>query len=123
MRLLSNLANLPLRGPVLLARVATTLDAVSDGRFELGVAGGAQQLWASIVADGGPARNAGESIEALDEAVQIIRSLWYERSPITFLGTHYRVDGATTGPGACPLHRPLARRLSTASVALGRTSR
>lgn len=97
-RVLSNLANLPLRLPTTLARTAATLDLISGGRFELGIGTGAQQMWDRIVADGGPRRNAGESIEALDEAVQIIRTLWAEDQPVHFRGAHYRLDGATPGP-------------------------
>jgi alkanesulfonate monooxygenase SsuD/methylene tetrahydromethanopterin reductase-like flavin-dependent oxidoreductase (luciferase family) len=57
-RVFSNLANLPLRPPLTLARAAATLDILSDGRFELGLATGAQQMWEYITADGGPRRSA-----------------------------------------------------------------
>ena len=53
-RVFPNLANLPLRPPAMLARTAATLDVLSDGRFELGIRSGAQQLWDAIVAEGGP---------------------------------------------------------------------
>ena len=76
-RLLINLANLPLRPPAMLARVAVTMDLLSGGRFELGIATGSQMLWDSIVAEGGPRRGPGESVEALDEAVRVIRGLWH----------------------------------------------
>jgi alkanesulfonate monooxygenase SsuD/methylene tetrahydromethanopterin reductase-like flavin-dependent oxidoreductase (luciferase family) len=97
-QVVSNLANLPLRPPTVLARAATTLDLVSGGRFELGIGAGAQQMWDEIVAEGGPRRNAGESIDALDEAIQIIRALWTQDEPVHFHGAHYRLDGATPGP-------------------------
>jgi alkanesulfonate monooxygenase SsuD/methylene tetrahydromethanopterin reductase-like flavin-dependent oxidoreductase (luciferase family) len=97
-QVVSNLANLPLRPPTMLARAATTLDLLSGGRFELGIAAGAQQMWSEIVAEGGPRRNAGESIDALDEAIQIIRALWTQDEPVHFHGAHYRLDGAAPGP-------------------------
>ena len=53
-RILPNLANLPLRPPAMLARTAATLDLLSGGRFELGIATGAQQMWDAIVSEGGP---------------------------------------------------------------------
>ncbi|MFD3519085.1 LLM class flavin-dependent oxidoreductase [Streptomyces sp. NPDC058653] len=97
-----NLANLPLRPPALLARTAATLDIISAGRFELGLASGAQQMWDLIVANGGPRRNAGESVEALEEAVRIIRALWSSQSAVTFEGKHYRL--AEVNPGPRPAH-------------------
>lgn len=97
-KILSNLANLPLRPPAILARTATTLDILSGGRFELGVGAGAQQNWDLIVAEGGPRRTAGQSIEALDEAVQIIRLFWSPDSDLRFDGKHYRIEGAKSGP-------------------------
>ena len=93
-----NLANLPLRPPLILARAAATLDIISGGRFELGLATGAQQLWEAILADGGPQRSAGESIEALDEAIAIIRASWAGSANVQFDGAHYQVPGATGGP-------------------------
>jgi len=97
-RVFPNLANLPLRPPAMLARTAATLDVLSDGRFELGIGSGAQQLWDAIVAEGGPVRDAAESINALDEAVQVIRALWVAGPEVSFTGRHYRIAGATPGP-------------------------
>jgi alkanesulfonate monooxygenase SsuD/methylene tetrahydromethanopterin reductase-like flavin-dependent oxidoreductase (luciferase family) len=101
-RVFPNLANLPLRPPAMLARTAATLDVLSGGRFELGIASGAQQLWDAIVAEGGPLRDAAESINALDEAVQLIRALWTTGPEVSFTGRHYRIAGATPGPA--PAH-------------------
>jgi alkanesulfonate monooxygenase SsuD/methylene tetrahydromethanopterin reductase-like flavin-dependent oxidoreductase (luciferase family) len=94
----SNLANLPLRPPLTLARAAATLDILSDGRFELGLATGAQQMWEYIAADGGPRRSAGESVAALDEAITIIRASWAASGDVRFEGAHYQLPGAVGGP-------------------------
>lgn len=99
---LPNLLNLPLRPPPVVARTAATLDILSGGRFELGLGTGAQQMWASILAEGGPGRTAGESIEALEEAVHLIRALWTSKEDVDFEGKHYRLSGAKPGPA--PLH-------------------
>ena len=101
-RVFPNLANLPLRPPAMLARTAATLDVLSDGRFELGIGSGAQQMWEAIVAEGGPLRDAAESIDALDEAVQVIRALWVAGPEVSFTGRHYRIVGAKPGPA--PAH-------------------
>ena len=99
---MSNLMNLPLRPPAVLARTAASLDILSGGRFELGLGTGAQQMWQSIIAEGGPARTAGQSIEALEEATQLIRALWTSKTDVDFEGRHYRLSGAKPGPA--PLH-------------------
>jgi alkanesulfonate monooxygenase SsuD/methylene tetrahydromethanopterin reductase-like flavin-dependent oxidoreductase (luciferase family) len=93
-----NCANLPLRPPVTLARTAATIDILSGGRFELGVAAGAQQFWDSILADGGPRRSAGESLAALEEAIQVIRALWAADGGVRFGGAHYQLAGTAGGP-------------------------
>ncbi|MFJ6087950.1 LLM class flavin-dependent oxidoreductase [Streptomyces sp. NPDC092369] len=99
---MSNLLNLPLRPPAVLARTAATIDILSSGRFELGLGTGAQQMWASILAEGGPARTAGQSIEALEEATHLIRALWTSKADVVFEGKHYRLDNAKPGPA--PFH-------------------
>ena len=97
-RIFPNLANLPLRAPAMLARTAATLDILSGGRFELGIGSGAQQMWDSIVAEGGPRRGPAESLHALGEAVQLIRALWTTGPEVWFDGRHYRIAGVTPGP-------------------------
>lgn len=101
-RVFPNLANLPLRPPAMLARTAATLDILSGGRFELGIGSGAQQMWDAIVAEGGPQRGAAESIDALEEAVRLIRALWTSGPEVSFSGKHYRLAGAKPGPA--PAH-------------------
>ncbi|MEV6643542.1 LLM class flavin-dependent oxidoreductase [Amycolatopsis sp. NPDC051371] len=98
---LPNLLNLPLRPPAVIARTASTLDILSGGRFELGLGTGAQQMWESIVAEGGPARTAGQSIEAREEATHLIRALWSSTEDVDFRGAHYRLDGVRPVPGPC----------------------
>jgi alkanesulfonate monooxygenase SsuD/methylene tetrahydromethanopterin reductase-like flavin-dependent oxidoreductase (luciferase family) len=93
-----NLADLPLRPPVTLARTAAALDILSGGRFELGLATGTQQFWDRILADGGPRRGPGESIAALEEAMQVIRALWAADGDVRFDGTHYQLAGTASGP-------------------------
>jgi alkanesulfonate monooxygenase SsuD/methylene tetrahydromethanopterin reductase-like flavin-dependent oxidoreductase (luciferase family) len=97
-RLLSNVANLPLRPPISLARSALTLALVSDRRFELGIGAGAQQLWDAIVAEGGPRLSAGESVQALEEAVHVIRTVWSPSAGPDFHGRHYRLQGTAPSP-------------------------
>ncbi len=98
LRVAPNVLNLPLRQPAVLARSAASLDLLSRGRVELGLGAGA--FWDGIEAMGGPRRTPGESVEALSEAIDVIRAIWdvSERGGVQVDGKHYRVRGAKRGP-------------------------
>jgi alkanesulfonate monooxygenase SsuD/methylene tetrahydromethanopterin reductase-like flavin-dependent oxidoreductase (luciferase family) len=92
----TDVANLPLRPPAVLAKAAASLDVLSAGRFELGLgAGGFPDV---VAAMGGPRRSPGEGVEALDEAIEVIRLMWSGERSVSFDGRHYRLDGARPGP-------------------------
>jgi alkanesulfonate monooxygenase SsuD/methylene tetrahydromethanopterin reductase-like flavin-dependent oxidoreductase (luciferase family) len=92
----TDVANLPLRPPAVMAKAAASLDVLSGGRFELGLgAGGFPDIIAGF---GGPRRAPGESVEALEEAIDVIRLLWSEERSVSFDGKHYRLHDARPGP-------------------------
>jgi len=92
----TDVANLPLRPPAVMAKAAASLDVLSGGRFELGLgAGGIPDVIANF---GGPRRTPGESVEALDEAIDVIRLLWSEERSVSFQGSYYRLEDARPGP-------------------------
>jgi alkanesulfonate monooxygenase SsuD/methylene tetrahydromethanopterin reductase-like flavin-dependent oxidoreductase (luciferase family) len=95
-RIFPDVANLPLRGPTMLAKQAASLDLLSDGRFELGLGAGA--FWEAIGAMGGPVRSGREALEALEEGIAIIRAFWSGERTIAFQGKHYSVKGLHPGP-------------------------
>ncbi len=94
-RVAPNVANLPLRSPVILARSAATLDLLSAGRVALGMGAGA--FWDAIEAAGGPRRTPKESVDALIEAIAIVRQVW-AGGTVRVEGEHYRVKGLHGGP-------------------------
>jgi alkanesulfonate monooxygenase SsuD/methylene tetrahydromethanopterin reductase-like flavin-dependent oxidoreductase (luciferase family) len=101
-RLAGNVLNLPLRSPAVLARSVASLDLLSGGRAELGIgAGGFRE---AIEAMGGPRLRPGEAVDALAEALEIIRAVWDTgiRGGIRFAGQHYQLSGAKRGPA--PAH-------------------
>ncbi|HET7279761.1 MAG TPA: LLM class F420-dependent oxidoreductase [Dermatophilaceae bacterium] len=83
------------RPPTYLAKVAATVDVVSEGRVEMGIgAGWYEQEWRAY---GYGFPRAGERIERLEEGVQIFRDMWTTGSA-TLDGKHYQVDGALCAP-------------------------
>ncbi|WP_395640155.1 LLM class flavin-dependent oxidoreductase [Pseudolysinimonas sp.] len=100
--LAANVHSLPMRPPAVLARSAASLDLLSGGRFELGLGAGA--FWDAIESMGGRRLTPGQGVEALDEAIDVIRALWNvgERAPLRLEGEYYRLNGAKRGPA--PAH-------------------
>jgi alkanesulfonate monooxygenase SsuD/methylene tetrahydromethanopterin reductase-like flavin-dependent oxidoreductase (luciferase family)/hemerythrin-like domain-containing protein len=96
LRFFPDVANLPLREPAMLAKTGASLDVMSGGRFELGI--GAGVFWQGVTAMGGPGRTPGESVEALEEAVEILRRAWRGERAVTVRGKHYTVRGFAPGP-------------------------
>jgi alkanesulfonate monooxygenase SsuD/methylene tetrahydromethanopterin reductase-like flavin-dependent oxidoreductase (luciferase family) len=95
-RLFPDVGNLPLRHPAMIAKAAASIDVLSGGRFELGLGSGA--FWDAIEAFGGPRRSGPESVDALEEAIAILRACWTGERSVTFEGDYYRVRGMKFGP-------------------------
>lgn len=93
-----NVLNLPLRQPAVAARAAASLDLLSHGRLDLGLGAGA--FWDAIEAMGGRRLTPGQAVDALGEAIGIIRAIWdvSDRSVLRTGGEFYRLDGAKRGP-------------------------
>jgi alkanesulfonate monooxygenase SsuD/methylene tetrahydromethanopterin reductase-like flavin-dependent oxidoreductase (luciferase family) len=100
-RVFQDVGNLPLRPPAVFAKAAATLDLLSGGRFEAGLGGGG--FLDAARAMGAPALTPGESLEALEEAVAILRAFWSAARSLRFDGPHYRLEGAQPGPA--PAHQ------------------
>jgi alkanesulfonate monooxygenase SsuD/methylene tetrahydromethanopterin reductase-like flavin-dependent oxidoreductase (luciferase family) len=97
-RLLPNVLDLPLRPAPMLAKAAATLDVLTGGRVELGLGAGA--LWDGVASYGGPRRTPGAAVDALEEAITVIRALWggEGNAALNFAGQHYQLEGARPGP-------------------------
>jgi len=99
-RVALNVANLPLRNPVVLAGSVASLDVLSNGRVELGIGTGA--FWDAIEAAGGVRLAPGEAVEALEEAIGVIRAMWAGEGSVRLDGAHHRAVGLHSGPA--PAH-------------------
>ena len=101
-RLSGNVLSLPLRQPAVLARSHAALDRLTGGRIEMGLGAGA--FWDGIAAMGGRRLTPGQSVDALAEAIRVIRAVWDDSAtgPVTVDGTYHRADGLKRGPA--PAH-------------------
>ena len=92
--------NLPSRPAPVLAHAITSLSALSGGRVVLGI--GAGGMWDQIVKLGVPRLSLGESVSAMEEAIELIRALSGGGAPVDFAGRFYRVSGLDPAPVAMP---------------------
>ncbi|WP_433262578.1 LLM class F420-dependent oxidoreductase [Actinosynnema sp. CS-041913] len=93
------------RSPALQAKMASTVDVLSHGRLTFGI--GAGWYEPDYVGYGYEFGTAGERLRHLEEAVQIILSMW-TKDETTFEGRHYRVQGGINQPkGIQQPHIPL----------------
>lgn len=89
------------RNPALLAKMATTVDHLSDGRLILGLGAGWHREEHHRYGYEFPAVNT--RIDMLEEGLQVISAMFTETEP-TFSGAHYEIDGAYNEPK--PLQDP-----------------
>jgi probable F420-dependent oxidoreductase len=84
-----------LRNPALVAKMAATLDLLSEGRLDLGIGAGWYER--EYRAAGIEFSRAGVRIDRLGEAVEIIGRL-LSGEEVVFKGDHYTIDGALCRP-------------------------
>ncbi|QIM21482.1 LLM class F420-dependent oxidoreductase [Phycicoccus sp. HDW14] len=83
------------RNPAYLAKVAATVDVVSEGRLEMGIGAGWYEHEWRAYGYGFP--RAGERLAMLREGVDVMRQMW-TTGRATLDGEHYQVDGAMCFP-------------------------
>lgn len=85
----------PYRNPALIAKMAATLDNISDGRLELGLGAGWYEL--EFMAYGFPYVPFQERARMLNESVCIIKQM-LTQDKVTFKGKYYETSGAICEP-------------------------
>jgi len=96
----ANVTNLPTRPAPMLARMVTSLSALSGGRIVLGM--GAGGLWDRISDMGVPRLSPGDAVIAFEEAIVLVKLLSGGGPPVTYRGRHYQVDHVEPAPVAAP---------------------
>jgi len=89
------------RNPALLAKMATTVDIISNGRLELGI--GAAWFEPEHQAYGFPFYTAKERADRLGESLEVITKLWTADHP-SFAGKYYTLKNAPFNPP--PVQKP-----------------
>jgi alkanesulfonate monooxygenase SsuD/methylene tetrahydromethanopterin reductase-like flavin-dependent oxidoreductase (luciferase family) len=96
------------RPPAMLAKIAATVDIVSDGRLDFGIGVGSRPnppaAWREYPAHGLPFHDFAHAVGSLAEACTVIRRLWTEPRPFDFDGTYVHLTGAFCNPK--PVQRP-----------------
>src|SRR5689334_16781958 len=88
------------RTPAMTAMTAMTLDALSGGRFRLGLGVSGPQ-----VVEGWHGQPFGKPLAKTREYVEIVRAVLRREKPVEFRGEYYQIPYA--GPGATGLGKPL----------------
>jgi len=100
-----------IRPPALLAKIATTVDVVADGRLDFGIGAGSRPSWPGAAreyeAHGLPFHDAAHAIGSLAEACTVIRRLWTEDAPFDYDGTYHQLEGAFCNPKPVQPHLPI----------------
>jgi alkanesulfonate monooxygenase SsuD/methylene tetrahydromethanopterin reductase-like flavin-dependent oxidoreductase (luciferase family) len=94
-RVLPRVLAVPYRQPAVVAKMAETLQRLSDGRLILGLGGGYSDEEFRAFGLGVPSPR--DKVDGLQEAIRIIRGLWSEPA-FTYAGRLYRTEGAELEP-------------------------
>ncbi len=98
------------RPPAMLAKIAATVDIVSNGRLEFGIGAGSRPdvplARREYDAYGLPYLDGADAVGSLAEACTIVDRLWTEDDPFDFTGTYHQLVGAVCNPKPVQQPRP-----------------
>jgi probable F420-dependent oxidoreductase len=100
-RIAPAMAAMSFRNPALLAKMASTLDVISHGRFTLGV--GAGWLRDEYHAHDYPYPTNRQRLDQLSEGLKLIKAMWTQEAP-TYHGPFFKVEKAYNHPR--PVQQP-----------------
>src|SRR2546426_9306224 len=96
----TGIMQIPARTPAMTAMTAMTLDALSGGRFRLGLGVSGPQ-----VVEGWHGQPVGKPLAKTREYVEVVRTILKREKPLEFRGEYYQIPYA--GPSATGLGKPL----------------
>jgi len=97
LRVSSNVLAMPNRHPAVLAKMAETLDRLSGGRLILAIGAGAAMNADAFRAFGLRWTTAGEAVDALEEAIDVMCGLWTQPE-LTHTGRYFQTTAAQLRP-------------------------
>ena len=89
------------RHPAVFAKMASTLDVISNGRLEVGIGAGGSR--GDHAASGLEFPSTSVRVRMLEESVEMMKRLWTE-DEVAFEGSYYTLDGAKNDPK--PVQKP-----------------
>lgn len=89
------------RHPAVFAKMASTLDVISNGRVEIGIGAGGGR--SDHAASGLDFPSTSVRVSMLEESIELMKRLWTGQE-VNFDGRYYRLNGARNDPG--PIQKP-----------------
>lgn len=89
------------RNPALLAKMAATLQSLTQGRFMMGIGAGWKED--EYHAYGYPYPRPSVRIEQLEDTLEIMTRLWKESDKVSYTGKHYTIKDAYCEPKPNPM--------------------
>ncbi len=89
------------RNPALLAKTASTLDCISNGRFIMGLGSGWQRT--EYDAHGFPYPSTTERLDQLEDGIKVLKAMWTQDEP-AYQGRYFSVRNAYNHPR--PVQKP-----------------
>ena len=89
------------RNPALLAKTASTLDCISNGRLILGLGSGWQRT--EYDAHGFPYPSTAERLDQLEDGINVLKAMWTQEEP-AYQGRYFAIKNAYNHPR--PVQKP-----------------
>jgi dimethylsulfone monooxygenase len=101
--------------PVMAAKLATTIDHISEGRFAMNIVCGASRPDLDLF--GAPQLEHDEWYDYASEWLDIVKRLWSEEGRFDYDGKYFRLNGALANPK--PIQRPFPALMNAGASAVG----